>query len=209
MMKIYGNEQSACTRSVLMVLAEKNTPVEFVSIDLAKGENRTEEHLKKNPFGKIPVLETEHQVVYEAQAINRYLDKKLAGISLTPESDELKLQMDKWMSIDSCYFTPQAYIVVLNKIFLPMFGGEPDESAIKEASEVLKIVYKTMHDELENSEYLAGNDVSLADISFVQYTDYLLQAKCENIVFEHENVRRWWHKMSQRDSYTNLLNVIK
>lgn len=208
-MKIYGNEQSACTRSVLMVFAEKNTPVEFVSIDLAKGENRSEEHLKRNPFGKIPVLETKHQVAYEAQAINRYLDKKLPGISLTPEDDELKLRMDKWMSIDCSYFTPQAYIVVLNKIFLPMFGGQPDQAAIKEASEVLKVIYKAMHDELENSEYLAGDEVSLADISFVQYTDYLLKAQCESIVFEHENVRRWWHKMTQRDSYTKLLDVIK
>ncbi len=208
-MKIFGNEQSACTRSVLMVLAEKNTPVEFVNIDLAKGENRSEEHLKRNPFGKIPVLETQHQVVYEAQAINRYLDKKLPGISLTPEDDELKLRMDKWMSIDSSYFTPQAYIVVLNKIFLPMFGGQPDEAAIKEASDALNVIYKTMNGELENSEYLAGDEVTLADISFVQYTDYLLKAQCESIVFDHENVRRWWHKMTQRDSYTKLLDVIK
>ncbi len=208
-MKIYGNEQSACTRSVLMVLTEKKTPVEFVNIDLAKGENKTEEHLKRNPFGKIPVLETEHQTVYEAQAINRYLDNKLDGIKLTPESDELKLRMDKWMSIDSSYFTPQAYTVVLNKIFLPMFGGETNEAAVKEACEVLKVIYKTMHDELEKSEYLAGDEVSLADISFVQYTDYLLKAQCESVVFEHENVRRWWHKMTQRESYSKLLDVIK
>lgn len=208
-MKIYGNDQSACTRTVLMVLAEKKTPVEFVNIDLAKGENKTEEHLKRNPFGKIPVLETKTQTVYEAQAITRYLDKTLEGIQLTPKDNELSLRMDQWMSIDSSYFTPQAYNVVFNKIFLPMFGGETNEVVVNESCEALKIIYKSMNDELEKSEYLAGDEVSLADISFVQYTDYLLKAQCETIVFEHENVRRWWHKMTQRDSYKKLLDVIK
>lgn len=79
-MKLIGNENSACTRSVLMVLREKNTPVEFVSIDLATGAHKSDEHLRLNPFGKVPVLIHGDLTLYESQAINRYLEAILLGL---------------------------------------------------------------------------------------------------------------------------------
>lgn len=203
-MKLIGNIQSACTRTVLMVCAEKNYPIELESIDLSVGENRTDSHLAKHPFGRIPVLESEEFVLYESNAICSYLDDVLPGISLTPKSEMQRAIMQKWLSINNCYFTPNAYTVVLQKIFMPMYEQEPDHAAIEDAIEKLKPVFIAMESDLAKNEFLAGNDVSLADIVLIQYTDFLLKAGCEKVVFEHENVRRWWHAMSQRASYGNV-----
>lgn len=207
-MRLYGNRNSACTRSVLMVLAEKGVSVDFVDLDLSKGENRSESHLMLNPFGKIPVLEDDSMTLYESQGINRYLDAILPGIQLTPSDVRCRARMDQWLCIDSSYFMPQAFNVVLQKIFLPMMGGETDHAVVGAAEENLKVVYRAMDAALEHSTYLAGEQVSLADLAFVQYTDFLLQAKCENLIFGHEIVRRWWHLMAQRESYKNPLQTI-
>ena len=207
-MKLYGSKQSACTRSVTMVMVEKGASTDFVDVELSRGEHRGDAHLARNPFGRIPVLEHEGLVVYESQAINRYLDAVLPGPALMPAEPAGRAVADQWLSIDSCYFQPQAYNVVLHKIFLPMMGGQPDLAVIGSSEEKLAVVYQAMDAQLARGQYLAGGAVTLADLAFVQYTDFLLQAKCEQLVFAHENVRRWWHAMSQRESYKNTLRPI-
>lgn len=52
--KLYGSSMSTCTRRVAVVLHEKQVPFEFCSIDLMKGEHKTLQYLKKQPFGQVP-----------------------------------------------------------------------------------------------------------------------------------------------------------
>lgn len=203
-MKLYGNIQSACTRTVLMVCAEKNATLEIVTVDLSKGEHKTSGHISINPFGKIPVLEVDGLFLYESNAICSYLDDVLPGQKLSPIDAVKRAVMNKWLNINNCYFTPNAYTVVLQKIFLPMYGQQTDDAAVNDAIEKLKPVFSAMEEDLSRSTYLADENVTLADIVLVQYTDFLLKAGCEKLVFEHENVRRWWHSMSQRSSYNNV-----
>jgi glutathione S-transferase len=87
-------------------------------------------------------------------------------------------------------------------------GGESDQVIIGAAEEKLKTVYQAMDAALAHSPYLSGTELTLADLAFVQYTDFLLQSKCEHLVFFFEHVRRWWHGISQRDSYKNPLSAI-
>jgi glutathione S-transferase len=53
---LYGHPQSTCTKRVLTVLKETNTPYEFVLIDLVKGAHKAPEFLAKQPFGQMPAL---------------------------------------------------------------------------------------------------------------------------------------------------------
>jgi glutathione S-transferase len=75
-MKIYGHPWSTNTRKVLMVLAEKAREAELSLVMLPNGEQKLAAHLALHPFAKVPVLEDEGFVVYEASAINRYLERK-------------------------------------------------------------------------------------------------------------------------------------
>ena len=47
---------SPFARLVAAVLLEKGVPFEVVSVDLAKGEQKTTEHLSKHPYGQIPCI---------------------------------------------------------------------------------------------------------------------------------------------------------
>jgi glutathione S-transferase len=55
-LKLYGYPQSTCTRRVATVLHEKKVPFELVVVDLMKGEHKTPEFLKNQPFGQIPYI---------------------------------------------------------------------------------------------------------------------------------------------------------
>ena len=56
-MKIYDTKTAPSPRRVRIFLAEKNIPIEYVQVDLQKGENISPQMRQKNPVGKIPILE--------------------------------------------------------------------------------------------------------------------------------------------------------
>lgn len=191
-----------------MVLVEKDVPVAFENVDISRGAHHSDAHLARNPFGRIPVLEHRGLQVYESQAINRYLDAVLPGPALMPATPAGRAVVDQWTSIQSGDFQPHARNLVLHKVLLPRMGAQPDMAVIGNAEEKLTAVFHAMETQLERSDYLAGDAVTLADLSFVPYTDFLLQAQCESLVFVHKNLRRWWCAMSLRESYRNMLRPI-
>ena len=53
---VYGPAISTYVRTVRLVLAEKNVAYDLVGVDLLKGEHKSEAHLARHPFGKIPAF---------------------------------------------------------------------------------------------------------------------------------------------------------
>lgn len=89
---LHGNKYSTCTQRVLTVCHEKGVPIELVTIDFAKAEQKSPAFLAKQPFGKVPVLDDNGYLVYESRAICKYIAKKYAsqGTKLIPADGDLK-----------------------------------------------------------------------------------------------------------------------
>jgi len=74
-MKLYEMTAAPNPRRVRIFLAEKGITVPLVQIDMRKGEHKAPEFLKKNPSGKIPVLELDDGTcIAESVAICRYFE---------------------------------------------------------------------------------------------------------------------------------------
>jgi glutathione S-transferase len=181
-MKLYGNPHSACTKTALMAIREIGQEAEFVLVDLSKGEHKSLEHLARHPFGRVPVLEDGDISIYEVRAILRYLAAKRPDLPLVPQDPSDRSLMDQWISVDACYFTPAAYDVVFQKLFAPMF------------------VYDVLEGQLEKTPYLAGDEVTLADLCFVQYTESLVQAIGPDLFARHPYLKVWRETMLSRPS---------
>lgn len=72
-LKLYGSAMS--TSRVLATILEKELPYEFILIDIAKGDQKSEEYRKLQPFGKVPVLDDDGFLMFESRAICKYLDR--------------------------------------------------------------------------------------------------------------------------------------
>ena len=71
-MKIYETKTAPNPRRVRMFLAEKGIDMEYVQVDIQKGENLSAEMRAKNPLGKIPILELDDGTcIAETDAIFR------------------------------------------------------------------------------------------------------------------------------------------
>ena len=118
-------------RSVLIALEEKAAAYHLAA--LAPGEAKSPAHLARHPFGRVPALAHDGFVLYETQAILRYLDRVLPEPALTPADARQAARMDQVMNISDWYFFQGVCNVILfQRIIGPQFFGTvTDEAAIE------------------------------------------------------------------------------
>ena len=68
--RLYHDVPSTNCDRVKIVLAEKGLSWEGIWIKLGKMEQKNPEHLKRNPYGKIPVIDDDGQLLFESCIIN-------------------------------------------------------------------------------------------------------------------------------------------
>jgi len=163
-MKLYYfetiNPQKACA-----VAKYVDAPVDFVRIDLGKGENRTPDYLAINPNGKVPALEDGDTKLWEANAIMCYLARK-AKSDLWPSNPEKQIEVMKWLSWNSEHFTRHAGNLYFQYIIKPKFNiGAPDEQAAEEAIGFVKQFGKVLDDHLSSRTFLLGDHLTVADFA--------------------------------------------
>ncbi len=203
-MKVFGHPASTCTRKVLCTLAEKGAPFEFVTVDITKGEQRSPEHLARQPFGVVPALDDDGFALYESRAIVRYLDATLPGVSLTPADAKARALMEQWISVEHSYFSPHAMKAVLNIWYASMQGKEPDGEVIAKGLADSTRALDVLEKNLAGKDYLVGA-FSLADTSYAPYLQYLEDMRIDAIVTERPNVLAWWKRVSARPAWQKAI----
>jgi glutathione S-transferase len=190
---------------VLTVLAEKNHPFEFVTVDIMKGQGQSPEHLARQPWGQVPVLEEDDgwQMI-ESRAIIRHLDATLPGASLTPSSPRDRAKMDQWMSIEQSNFTPGVMKIIGQLMFARWRGAEPQMSIVDDGRAAVNKAVAVLERELEGREYIAGGSFSLADICFMPYVEYLFMCGEGGLITDHRNTATWWTRVSERASWQQV-----
>ena len=103
---LYDVQPSPHARKVRLLAAELGIKLTKVACDPRIGETRAAEYLAKNPNGRVPTLEEDGFVLWESNAIVRYLAAKHAGGTLWPAELQPRADVDRWMEWQSTSFTP-------------------------------------------------------------------------------------------------------
>jgi len=204
-MKLFGHPGSASTRKVLMLLAEKGASCEFVSVDLARGEQREGAFLKRQPFGKVPVLEHDGFALYETRAILGYLDGVLKGAPLLPEAPRERALAEQWISIEVAYFGNATLKLLYQLILGPMMGSSPDAAVVEAARRELAHGLDVMERTLAERAYLACDAFSLADVCMMPGIQVVFDAKQSDLIEARPATARWWGRVSERPSWRSVL----
>jgi glutathione S-transferase len=187
-----------------MTLLEKQQQHDFVLVDLMKNEQKSEEHLKRHPFGVIPVLKDGDFELYESRAIIRYLDHKFTNNPLTPKDLESFGRMEQWMGIEQAYFSEQALKIIKQCYFGKMRGQTPDMSIVAEAKPKVEHVLDVANAALSKHPYFAGDSFSLAEITWMPYVEYLFSAEMGDLINKRSHVKKWWENISKRPTWQKV-----
>jgi glutathione S-transferase len=192
-MKLYYAETTN-PRKACVVAKHLNSPVEFVHVDLRKGENRTPEFLALNRNGKVPVLETGGGSLWESNAIMCYL-ARIAESDLWP-NDDRQIEVMRWLSWDSQHFTRHAGSLYFQHIIKPAFGmGGPDPAVVEEATGFVKRFAAVLNDHLSGRDYLVGNGLTVADFAVAITLPYAERARIP--LAEFPEIERWHGRLSE------------
>lgn len=151
-------------------------------------------------------------VVYwtESRAIIRYYAEKYRsqGTDLLGKSIEERGLVEQWLEVEAQNFHPHVYNLSLHILFAPALGFPPDEKLIKESEEKLGKVLDVYEERLSRSKYLGGDFFSLADLSHLPFTQYLVgPMNKEHMIRSRKHVSAWWDEISNRPSWKKVLQL--
>lgn len=197
-MKLYYfetiNPQKACA-----VAKYLNSPVEFVRVDLAKGQHKSPDYLAVNPNGKVPALVDGDIKIWESNAIMCHLAHR-AKSDLWPLDPIKQIEVLKWLAWNSEHFTRHAGVLYFNHIIKPKFNlGGVDDKAVEEAAGYLRQFGAVLDDHLAGNTFLLGDHLTVADFAVsvtLPYTDRI------KLPFDHfTNIARWKQQLEELPSW--------
>ena len=160
---VYGAAMSPYVWSVRLALAEKGVAHELVSVE--PSEFRSEPHLSRHPFGRIPAFEHDGFALYETQAIMRYVDEAFAAAALQPIELHPFSRMNQIMGIVDAYLAPSLVGGVrFPRVVAPRLGLPTDEAKVEASLPQVRLCLGEIARLADGQEFLAGEMLSLADL---------------------------------------------
>jgi len=211
-LKLHGVSQSTCTQRVLIALEEKKIPYELVIVKVMEGEHKKPPHLAKQPFGKIPYLEDDGYFLYESRAIAKYVAKKYEdqGTKLIPADGDFKGYglFEQACSLEQNYFNPSAEGLAYEKVFKQMkqLGG-PDEAIVAKYTASLEDTLKVYDGILSKQAYLAGDELTLADLYHLPYAVMNKQTGFAELYDKYPHVTKWLDGLVKREGWTKVEEI--
>jgi glutathione S-transferase len=167
------------------------------------GEHRSPAYLAMHPFARIPTISDDGFVLYETQAILRYLDAVGPSPSLIPADPKAEARMTQAMGIiDWYFFSPTGAIpLVFNRVVAPRLGIPVNEEAAKAAVPATEHVIKVLGGFVEASRYFAGDAFSLADIHVGTHLDMLSEMPEAPEMLAGSPLLPWLERIRARPSF--------
>ena len=187
---------STCTRKVLCTLHETHTPFDFVLVDFAKGEHKAEPHLSRQPFGQVPALDDDGFALYESRAIARYIDAK-AGYKLSSQDLKTRAVMEQFISIETSNYSPNA----MKFIYHHVMQRPQTPEVLEGAGKMVDLCYAVLDKHLASRPFITGDSLSLADITFAPYIEYLQNTPAKDLLAKHKHTQAWWGRVSERPAW--------
>ena len=126
-----------------------------------------------------------------------------SGAQLQPQDAKPYGQMEQWLSVESEHFNDAAVPLVWETLWKPKMKhlGEVNQEIVKEKKAKLESVLTVLDNHLAKNQYFAGNQFTLADISYLPYTENLLRAGHGDLLLSKTNFAAWWKRCSERPSW--------
>lgn len=195
---IHGIPGSPYVRGALLGLEEKGAPYRFERMVL--GEHKSEAYRRLHPFARVPVMEHDGYVLYETQAILRYVDALRPDPALQPAEPRAVGRMNQLVGVLDWYFFPQVTgTISWERLVVPMLGGTPNlevvEAAIPNATTCVEAL-----NELFAGPYLVGQTLTIADLMLAPHLEYFAATPEGARLLATSPLTGWLARMRERPS---------
>ncbi len=202
MIKIWGRISSINVRKAVWAARELGLEFERIDVGGAFGGLTTPEYVGMNPNSKIPTLDDNGYIIWESNAVVRYLAAAYGSGSLWAEDARERGQADRWMDSMATEFGPALTPAFWQLIRTPEEKRSATvlENAIAASNKAGLILERA----LEGRNYLAGDNFTMADIIVGCGADRWLNLAITRP--DAPNTRRWFDTLAARPAAQGILN---
>lgn len=162
MIKVWGRTTSGNVQKVLWALAELGLPFERADIGGPFGGNREPGYLAMNPNGLVPTLQDGDLIMWESNAIVRYLARQYGAGTLEPREAHAIARANQWMDWKLTIVGPAHVPAFFNLVFKT--PQERDLDAIEKGLAAFTSAMSILDAHLQKSAFVAGDAFSMGDI---------------------------------------------
>ncbi len=198
MLKVWGRATSINVQKVMWTLAELGLPHERIDIGGHFGKLDTPEFIRMNPNKRIPVLDDDGFLLWESNAIVRYLAETYGRGSLAPAGRLSFARADQW--------SDWAITTLYHDLILTCFVGmilkakaERDAAGIAAAARRIGANLAILDAQLEGKAFLLGDTFSFADVLVGTYMYRYFNLGIERPRLP--NVQSWYQRLTARSAY--------
>ena len=160
MLTVYGRKSSANVQKVRWICSEGNLEFKTEIVGGKYGGLTSPEFISLNPNSTIPVLKDGDFILYESNSIIKYISDKF-DILRSDTQEKIALN-NQWIDWSSSVFGLNCSHYTLHNILLPI--DQRNTTLAIEAKKKIYSCFELLNKQLEKTNYLLDNELSLADI---------------------------------------------
>jgi glutathione S-transferase len=233
-LKYYHAEPLANSLKSMVPLIEKNLAWQSIYVDLHKFEQHESWFTAVNPEGQVPVLDHDGIIITHTTVINEYLEDVFPEVPLRPRNPVAAARMRYWNKF--CdeqvmnYVSMHGWHRMVGIIARSIESGEferlmeriplPDqrtkwrtarsgfsEKDLAYATEKILYALDKVEKQLGETQWIAGNDYTLADINFFSMCGVSVARMFPEMEFEKRSPRvvEWIERMRTRPAVRRAL----
>ena len=203
MLTLYGRGTSDSVQKALWALGETGQPFEHVPLGGSYGGLDDPCFAAMNPHRRVPTLKDGDTVVWESDAIIRYVAAKYSSGTLWPVDVSERSHADQWMAWTLAHVYDDSNLLFWLTVRTPV--AEQDAGRIERVHERLSARYRVLDKHLSAHEYVAGGSLTMGDVPSGATLYRYFHLPLERESFPH--LERWYALLRARAPYRKHVMV--
>jgi glutathione S-transferase len=162
MLRIWGRANSINVQKVVWACGELGVPYDRTDAGGAFGIVNSPEYKAMNPNSIVPVIDDDGFILWESNAITRYLAAKHGAGTLWPSDLRVRADADRWMDWQCTEYSPRMRLAFWNLIRTPKEKQDP--AAIEESRAGSEAMTAILEAALNGRRFIAGDTFTMGDI---------------------------------------------
>lgn len=159
MIRVLGRKTSNNVQKVLWLLAEMDVPCQQEDYGGSFGGTGTPEYLRLNPNATVPTLIDGGMVLWESNAIVRYLTRK-HGSPLYPAELARQAFTEQWMDWQIATLSP-----AFRPLYIALVREKRNVTDLGDVGKPAARMFSILDQAVSERTFIAGDDMTLADIA--------------------------------------------
>jgi glutathione S-transferase len=189
MLEVYLDPCTVNSRKVLAGLDLLGTKYHFNHVDYFTAEHKGAEYLKINPMGTVPSAVDGDLRIFESNAILQYAADVDNVDDKYPKDPKTRARINSWLLWEASVWFPSCYVYLVEYVVRPLLKQDLIQSNIDAEAPRWHKLAGFLDDELSKTKWLAGNEVTIADIA-VAASLHLHPAQGVPLD-QYPNLKRW------------------